>query len=156
MHPVYQERVLNAPDICRNCYRLVREKRLKPEWRRSDVSVKEADYSRRRQTTEVAYGPAEDVCESKGIFCDCGTEGSFVRYWEDEDIDADRFRAFVKRLLGALASKGVSLDRETTAAYALQARRDGETVDAALSTGVRYGLQRAEVDSRASTAANAD
>jgi len=59
MHPVFQERVLDAPDVCRNCYRLVREKRLKPEWRRSDVSVKEADYSRRRQTTEVAYGPAE-------------------------------------------------------------------------------------------------
>jgi hypothetical protein len=157
MNETYQDRVWNAPDVCVNCLRLVREERpTRPEWRQRD-SIEEADYSRRRDTTEVAYGPGDAVSEHKGIFCECGVEGSFVRAWDDEDVTPDRFRTFVKRLLRVLDHKGVTVDPKATATYALQAFREGHDVDAALSVGIDYGLQRAEVRSRAnSDSASAD
>ena len=149
MHPAYQEHVLNAVDVCQNCLRIVREERQPHEPRRSDVSVRESKWSRRRDTTAVAYGPADSPSEAKGVFCSCGVEGSFVRVWDDDDVDADRFRELLKRLLESLEHKGVTVDRKTTLSHALQARRDGAGVDAALSTGIRYGLARAEASARA-------
>jgi len=149
MNDTYQERVWNAADVCVNCLRVVREERpTPPEWRQRD-SIEEADYSRRRDTTEVAYGPGETVSEHKGIFCECGVEGSFVRVWRDEDVDADRFRTLLKRLLESLEHKGVTVDRKTMISHALQARRDGADVDEAFSQGIRYGLARAEASARA-------
>jgi hypothetical protein len=159
VHPAYQEHVLNAVDVCQNCLRIVREERQPHEPRRSDVSVRESKWSRRRDTTAVAYGPADSPSEAKGVFCDCGVEGSFTRIWDDEDITREQFREFVKRLVQSLEHKGVSVDRKTTVAHALDAYDDrsgpyrryrtaGE-VDAWLSDAVRYGLARAEASARA-------
>ncbi|MFA1612036.1 peptide ABC transporter substrate-binding protein [Halobellus rubicundus] len=164
MHPTYQERVLNAPDVCQNCLRLVREERQPrdPDRTRSDVTVRESRWSRRKDTTEVAFGPAETVTAQKGIFCDCGVEGSFVRVWNDHEVGRDRFRELLKRLVHSLEHKGVSLDREATVRHALAAfgrlpeeavgpHRPDVSVDDALAEGIRYGLARAEVQARTET-----
>jgi len=49
----------------------------------------------------------------------------------------------VQQLLRTLEAKGVSVARKPAAAHALQARRDGDSVDEALATGVDAGLQSA-------------
>ena len=165
MHPAYQEHVLSAPDVCSNCLRIVREERHQHEPRRSDVSVQESQWSRRKDTTEVAFGPADTASDQKGIFCECGVEGSFVRVWDDVDVDRERFRTLLKRLIQTLEHKGVSIHRKATVAHALDAferlpvemegpHRPDTSVDEALSEGVRYGLARAEVQSRSRSTAN--
>ena len=165
MHPAYQEHVLNAVDVCQNCLRIVREERHTHEPRRSDVSVQESQWSRRRDTTDVAFGPGETITDHKGVFCECGVEGSFVRVWGDRDVDREQFRELLKRLLRSLDHKGVSVDRKATAAHALDAldrtgeyrhyRPDG-MIDEALSEGVRYGLARAEVQARTGVSTDSD
>jgi hypothetical protein len=140
-------------DVCQNCLRIVREERQPrdPDRGRSDVTVRESKWSRRKDTTEIAYGPADSPAEAKGVFCSCGVEGSFVRIWDSEDVDHDRFRALLKRLVRSLKHKGVTVDRKATVTHALQARRDGAGVDDALAEGVRYGLARAEISTRQQT-----
>jgi hypothetical protein len=118
----YQSRILNAVDTCNNCYRLVRvDRQQRPEDRRGDVSVKEADYSRRTRTTTVEFAPADTASASKGVFCACGVEGSYERVWSGDDIGRPRFRTFVKRVIRTLERKGITVDRQAFASAALNA-----------------------------------
>ena len=163
MHEILQEHVLSAIDVCNNCFRIVRVERERPDQQyESDVTVGEAAWARNRETTSVEYAPAEHASDSKGVFCTCGVEGSFVRTWNGEtvdvyrrvfddetaDVDGERFREFVTAAIRALEHKGVSLDRQTFASHALQARRDGKCVNEALSAGVSHAIARAEATSR--------
>jgi len=147
MSEVYDEHVLEAPDVCQSCFRRIRVERIEPT--RSGVAREfESTYGRRRRTTEIDYGPAEDVADHKGVFCTrCGTESAFARTWEQADVhdpaagfDRDRFKSLATNCLESLLEKGVSLNRKTFVAVALSELDDGATVDEALGRATDHAL----------------
>lgn len=137
---VYDDRILEARDVCRNCLRLVKVERLDPT-KTGMTREYERSYERDQRNTSIEYAPADRVSEQKGVFCECGTEHARTRIWEDADVDRERFRELVKHLISTLRRKGLNLHASRTAGYALQARQDGATVDAALRQGVSAGLR---------------
>jgi hypothetical protein len=100
-----------------------------------------AHFERRKQTTEIAYGPADSVTDQKGVFCtDCGTESPHHRVWDADDIDKERFKSLIVNLEATLRQKGVDLKRETMARVALQAFEvDERGPDESLSVAVDAG-----------------
>jgi hypothetical protein len=125
--------------VCSNCFRLIREERVDPT--RSGLTRDlETTYQRRRETTEIGYGPGKAVSEHKGVWCACGVESHRHRIWAADDVGRERFRDFLKHVLETLARKEVSLRRRETAAYALQRFDDGAAVDEALATGIEAGI----------------
>lgn len=144
MHDLFQERVLNSPAVCRNCYRTVRVERVRAETGRFDSAHESSRYARERRNTSIEFAPAETASDSKGVFCECGVESAFDRVWDDADVDRERFRAFIKAVLRSLERQGIALDRHRAAARALQAWDDDATVDEALSAGVAQGLAVAQ------------
>jgi len=138
----YHEHIIGAKDCCSNCLRLIRVERVDPA--RSGIGREyESRLERNRQTTTIGYGPADSMSERKGVFCTCGVESARERIWADADVDTDRFREFVQRMLRTLDAKGVTVNQKRTAGHALQARRDGAGVDDALATGLDHGLAAA-------------
>lgn len=144
MSDTYDDHLLEARDVCANCLRLVRTERIDPA-RRGVAREYEQRLERHPQTTTIEYAPADRVADQKGVFCECGVEDHRVqdRIWSDEDVDDGRFKQLIKSMLRTLTEKGVTIDRQTAAGHALQARRNGADVDEALSTGVDVGLARA-------------
>ena len=160
MYQAFQEHVLNAPDVCNNCFQLIRVERAHTESRtlRSDVSATKSAYtSVGVQTTSKEYPPARCASDAWGIFCDCGTESAYDRTWDDRAPDRERFRTFVQNLLRTLGRKEVSVDRERLAYHALTAfnerpqrallgtyiRRPSPKINECLARGMKHGLQRA-------------
>ena len=143
----YEDHLLGARDVCSNCLRLIRVERLDPT-RNGFGHELEETYERRRETTEVAYGPSDAVSESKGVFCACGVESARERIWQAPDIDRERFKALLKHALRTLALKDVTLKRKEAAAYALQAFDDGAGPDAAIAEGVESGVVAAVASER--------
>lgn len=144
---VYQEHVLDAPDVCQSCFRRIRVERVEPT--RSGIAREyESHYGRRKQTTDIDYGPAEDVADHKGVFCDqCGVESAFARTWDQADVHdpaapfgRDRFKEIAVNCLHSLLAKGVSADRKAFIARALSELDDGGTVDEALSRATDHAL----------------
>jgi len=147
----YQDHVLGAPDVCSNCFRLIRAERLDPT-RNGFGGELESHYERVRRTTSVEHpDTGDEPTQAQGVFCMCGVESARHRLWCSDDIGEPEFREFLKHLLRSLARKDVSVPRQETAAYALQAFRDGEGVDAALAQAVEAGIvARAASDERVS------
>lgn len=132
----YQEHVLNAPDVCSNCFALVREARqdylpeqahngptleLDTVSRPSDgkTFVETSYYGAREETTTEAYDPHSPPTDARDYYCECGTASSYDRHWDDRDINRDRFREMIKQLVRALRTKQVSVRGRQLAAYAL-------------------------------------
>ena len=157
----YQEHVLSAPDVCTNCLRLIREERTDPARKWRDAR---SYYARNKATTEIDYAPAETVSQTEQVFCECGCSGAFDRVWNDRDIDRQRFRSMLKRLIRSLERKGLTIDRQRMAAHALQAYGRQHTTaddvrvrivtdpDAALAQGLNVGLMAAVSAPNPSTA----
>jgi hypothetical protein len=152
MQGTYADEILDDSSVCSNCFRQIRVDRIDPH--RSDTLNEEwvTRSERHKRNTTIEYGPADRVSEQKGTFCQCGVESARERIWSDEDVDADRFRGLIQHVIETLEAKGVTLKRQETAAYALQARRDGTAVDAALAQAVDAGIVAAVASSREDTA----
>jgi len=142
----YTERLLDAPDVCKSCLRIIRIERVDPARSETDADGKLRDietmYERDPTTTEVAYGPADSVGEQKGVFCaECGTEGAHDDFWRDDDVDDERFRELVQHAIATLEEKGVTLSRQDFARHALyQRHRQEEDVDKALSEATKAAI----------------
>jgi hypothetical protein len=157
----YQERVLNAPDTCSNCLRLIRVERERParKWRPA-----ESHYARNQATTSVEYVPADVVSETEQVFCACGAGSAFDRVWSWDDVDRERFRTLLKRLLRSMERKGLQLARRPAAAHGLTAYDDATRgdwhgpwresaeptgcIDEALSAALEAGLRAQATASR--------
>lgn len=148
MNGPYADHVYDANDVCRNCLRVVRQERLDPT-RTGMTREYEERLERDPRTTEVCYGPGETVTDHKGVFCDCGVEGVHARWWDEDDVDRERFRDLAANLLTTLEQKRVSVHKERTVGMALQAWRDGADIDAAFARGVEYGLAATTSTTRA-------
>lgn len=137
----YANHIIDANDVCNGCLRVVRQERVDPT-RGGLTREYEDSLERDPRTTEVGYAPADSVSEQKGVFCaHCGTESPHERIWDDADIDRERFKTLVVRVIKALRAKGLSLHATRLAGVALQARTDGDDVDDALRRGVSAGLR---------------
>jgi hypothetical protein len=135
----YEEHLLAAPDVCSNCLRLIREERVDPT--RSGLGRDyEETLQRRPDTTVIGYGPSDAVSDSKGVFCECGVEGHRERIWTAADVDRDRFKDLLANAVRALETKGVSLRRKETLAYAINAYDAGKGPDEAIATAVEAGI----------------
>jgi hypothetical protein len=138
----YEEQILDAVDVCSNCFRIRMVERIGKARSRGTLDDEfTAHFERRKQTTEIAYGPAESVTDQKGVFCtDCGTESPHHRVWDADDIDKERFKGLIVNLEATLRQKGVDLKRETMARVALQAFEvDERGPDESLSVAVDAG-----------------
>lgn len=159
MYTPFQEHILNAPDVCNNCFRSIRRERSHTESRdpRQPTSVTKSAFTRIRQTTSVEYPPGATASDCIAVFCACGTEGAFDRVWDEIDIDRERYHALIQQLLRTIERKEISVDRERIAAHALAAfdERPQEallgtyilnptpTINECLARGLKHGLQRA-------------
>ena len=144
--PAYHEHLLDASDVCNSCHRVIRVERQDPT-RGGLTREFESHQERHRDHTEIGYGPADSVSGQKGVFCDrCGTESPYDRVWDDagdERLDDDRVRELIQNTIRTLEHKGVTIDRQTLAERALQARRDSEHVDDCLGAAVDAAITRA-------------
>lgn len=112
---LYQRDVLDATDVCSNCFALVRVPReLRPRnpFARYKVSVKESPTQRHHLNTTVEYAPATRASKTRGIFCRCGVEGAHARVWSDDDVDPFRLAELTGSLMTTLSAKGVKFEFE--------------------------------------------
>jgi len=158
MNGVFAERVLDANDVCRNCFARNRVERVDPT-RGGLGGQLDSHYSRHEERTEIGYGPADAVSDQKGVFCQCGVEGAHERVWDAAGYA--RYKGFVAAAVTALEEKGVDVRRQTAVAVALQGFRDAvdgrllpvvesATVDRLLSTAVSAGVAAASASSQTS------
>jgi hypothetical protein len=153
MHDAYQEHLLDATDVCQSCLRQIRVRRIDP-YRSNDLEAA-ATLSRKKQNTEIGYGPSESVTEQKGTFCsECGTESAFDRTWESVDFhDPDgpygfeHFKSLCQNAMRSLEEAGVSIDRHAFATTALSRYQDGHGIDHCLGEATEHAIVSAAMDS---------
>ena len=148
----YADHVLDAKDVCANCFRLVRVERLDPT-KAGFFKDYQKRYERERRNTEIGYGPGDAISQHKGVFCKCGVEGVYPsdRYWNSR-VSHERFTDFIRNCLEALTAKGVTVDERKFAEIALVNFDDGCTVDESLSSALDAGLAVAATSSETATA----
>jgi hypothetical protein len=138
----YTDHMLGAPDVCNNCFRLIREERVDPT--RSGIGREfETSLTRRDETTEIGYGPSTAVSDSKGVFCDCGVESARDRLWSYTEPDRERFKELLQNAIRTLERKDVTAERETLATHALAAWTAGHNVDGAIEIGLDAAIATA-------------
>lgn len=139
-----EDQLLEAADVCRNCFRRIRRERIDPA-RRGLTREYERSLERDPTTTEIGFGPSDDVRDSRGTFCGCGVESARARVWTEDDVDDERFKELLVNALATLEQKGVSFERRPTLRVALEQYRAGRDVDDALARGVERGRLAATV-----------
>jgi len=142
MGGLYADHVLGARDVCNNCLQVIREERLDPTRNGFDAEL-ESRLTRREETTEVDYGPAEIPSRSKGVFCECGVESARDRVWDYTEPDRSRFKALLRNTIETLQHKDVNVDEQRLAEVAIAAWDAGHNVDGAIEHGMEAGVARA-------------
>ena len=142
MQGPYAEYLLDASDVCQNCFRQTRLEREQTHTStgRSDVSVELSPSTRHPLQTTIEYAPHRLPAQSKGTFCACGVEGCYERLWTPTDIERERFKDLVKAALRTLDAKGVTLRRKETAMYCLSHFEEHGDADRALANGLDAGI----------------
>lgn len=139
MNGPYADHILDASDVCSNCFRTVRVERLDPT-RNGFAGELESHFERRKQNTIIGYGPAESVTDIKGVFCECGVEGAHERLWDPTGLDEAELKELIKNAIRTLRRKEVALKPKETAAYILHVWSETDDVDRAMSKGVEMGV----------------
>ena len=136
---LYQEHILDAPDVCSNCLRKNRQDRVDPV--RGGLGRElDSHYERDPRRTTVEFAPHEIPARSKGVFCRCGVEGPHDRVWRPEGVDRDRFKELLMAAVETLERKQVAVDRREMLCQALAAYKAGADVDEALTRGIEQGM----------------
>jgi len=154
MDGLYAERLLDASDVCRNCFRLRLVERT--EVRSTGLTANpESVYTRHERTTDLDHHPSDPPTQDKHLFCECGVIGPHSRAWADADVDRERLKDLLKHMIQSAEHKGISLDRGATVKYAL-ATWDGEDVDQTLSDALDHGSTVATVTTETGAETAAD
>ena len=127
---------IESPDVCRNCFSIIRVERIDPFRSTPQLGTDDkiaTQYERHRQQTTVEYGPADEPPHSKGVFCNCGVEEARHRLWDADDCPRHKFKRFIQNAIRSLERKGISINHRTFARTALQARDNGKDVDQSLA-----------------------
>lgn len=139
MHGPYADHILDASDVCSNCFSKNRLERVDPV-RGTIHRELDSHLERDPQRTEIGYGPSEAMSDSKGVFCTCGVEGPFERFWDPTEVSEERFRDLVKNAIRTLEEKDVEIRRKETIMYALSHWHEHDDVDQALATALDAGI----------------
>lgn len=139
MNGPYADHILDASDVCSNCFRRVRVERVDPV-RGSLTRELDSHLERNERRTTIGYGPSEAVSESKGTFCECGVEGTHERLWDPTLVAGEHFRDLVKAAVTTLEEKDVGIKRKETIMYALSHWREHDDVDKALGMALEAGI----------------
>lgn len=153
----FQERVLNAPDVCSNCFGIIREEHeiVPLKQRKRNRTYPTQKYTRYRRRTTVDHLPDVEPTHDHATFCECGTPGAFDRY-RDEIVGAERFRELLKTAIRTIEKKGVSLSREHAVRRAFElglatsSRFPICSADVAIAKGIGYGVTRATISAGSS------
>ena len=151
MQGPYADYILDARDVCSNCFRKNRVARVDPV--RGGLGRDELDshYERDRRETTVEYAPHDIPHRSKGVFCACGVEGSHERLWDPTDVERAQFKRLLQNSIRALERKEVSIKRKEAAMYALSHFDEHDDVDRALATGLELGIVAAAASAPSTT-----
>jgi len=152
-HAAFQEHILDATGICSSCFREIRVERIDPYY--STQLEAAATLTRKKQNTEIGYGPSESVTEQQGTFCtECGTESAYDRTWDSVDFHDpagaygfERFRELCQNTMRTLEQKGVSIDRHAFATTALSRYDDGHGIDHCLGEATEHAIVSSAMDS---------
>jgi len=141
----YADYILDARDVCANCFRHVRIERVDPVMARDGLRhALDSHYSRKRKTTTREYHDSDpNVTHSETTFCECGVEGTHERLWSPTDISRERFKRLLKRGLRTLGHKGIQLSydrKRETLSYALLVFDEVGDADRAFAKGIAMGL----------------
>lgn len=141
MQGPYADHILDASDVCSNCFRVVSVERVDPVMGDGLGHELDSHYSRHKRETSVEFHDSEpEPTQAKGVFCKCGVEGSHERLWEPGDVDRDRFADLLKSAIRSVATKGVALKPDETISYAVSHWREHDDVDRALATALDAGV----------------
>ena len=167
--PAYHEHLLDASDVCLGCLQIVRVERLNPH-RRGRKRTYETHHAPHPTRTLEDYGPAPDITDERGDFCErCGTEDPFDRPWDDHrqppyetaaalgwlfncddkpdlqprELSRERFRELVQNAIETLEEKGVSISRQAFAEEALRLREQTAHADDCLGAATEAAIRRA-------------
>jgi len=139
MQGPYADHILDSRDVCSNCFRTIRVERIDPT-RNGFGGELESHFERRKQNTVIGYGPAESVTDIKGVFCECGVEGSHERIWNPTEVAERKLKTLIKNAIRTLKRKDVSIKPKETCAYILHVWRETDDVDRAMSKGIEMGI----------------
>jgi hypothetical protein len=139
MHGPYADQLLDASDVCSNCFKTVRVERIDPT-RNGFAGEYESSFERKKQTTSIEFVPFGYPTRSKTVFCQCGVSSAHHRVWDPEDVSEAQLKELIKNALRSLAAKDVTLKPKETAAYILHCWRDVGDVDKAFSKGIEMGI----------------
>jgi len=149
MQGPYADHILDARDVCSNCFRKNRVERVDPVMGSGLGHELDSNYSRdRRETTVEYHDGGDEPPKSKGVFCNCGVEGSFERLWSPTTASRERFKTLLKNAVVSLERKEVSIKRKETLRYGLTHYADHGDVDKALATAIEMGIVAEAVGSR--------
>lgn len=142
MQGPYADYILDARDVCSNCFRRIRVERVDPVMARDGLRHElDSHYARHQRNTSVEYhdtDPEPTQCE--GVFCACGVEGAHERLWSPDDLTRARFKDLLKTAVATAEDKGVDLRTKETLMYALHHWDDKNDADRAISAGLEAGI----------------
>lgn len=146
--PVFQEQVLNASDVCNNCFGLIREEReqIPPEKQRQNRTYPATQLARNPRTTTVEYVPDGKPTRSHAVFCECGCSSAYDRY-RSEIVPRTEFRSLLKTAIQTVESKGVTLSRRHAVRRAIKLGLTTNTAfpvysaDRAIAEGIKHGVE---------------
>jgi hypothetical protein len=142
MHGPYADHILDARDVCNNCFRRTRVERVDPVMSRAGLRHElDAHYARDKRETVLDWHDGGDrPTEAKGVWCNCGVEGTFDRIWEPDGVYRARFKDLLTTVVATVEQKGVTVKRRETLRYALSHFDEHEDVDKALATALDAGI----------------
>jgi len=145
MHGPYADHILDARDVCSNCFRHVRVERVDPVMSRDGLRhALDSHYSRKRRTTTREYHDSDPaVTHAEATFCRCGVEGTHERLWSPTDLSRVRFKELLKQVIRTLSHKGIQFSDERkreVVAYALRSFDDNKDADQAFGEAIEMGI----------------
>lgn len=141
MQGPYAQHLLDATDVCSNCLRKNRVERVDPVMGRGLTTELDSHYSRDKRRTSVEYHDGGDEpTKAKGVFCECGVEGSHERLWSPTEIEREHFKDLLVHAVATLERKRVDIRRRETLRYALSHFDDHADADRALANGIEAGI----------------
>lgn len=161
--PVFQERLLNAADVCSNCLGIIREERdgVPVRLQKENRTYPTARYARNQQRTSVEHVPSDSPTDSRVTFCDCGCTSSYDRF-RSEIVAPERFRELLKTAIKTVESKGVTLSRRHAIRRALdlglatESKFPAYSTDEAIAQGIEFGVTMAAQQSSSTISVTAD
>lgn len=155
---IFQEHILDASDVCINCFALLHVDRETPSeaylenrryWhggRRPYTTISVVPAGKRpAEPAVMGHPPQNSPAHPSTVFCECGVDGPYERIRHGY-VGPERFGELLETALCTLDQKGVALNAMVARVRAVERVRAGMvwpqyTVDEAVRYGLVHGLR---------------